>query len=74
MTHVRIEEVVGDHRVEERPSDLDSVGAEHLEVVLQILPYLEETLTGEEGAELLEEGASCLGVGRHIEIIGLLSI
>ena len=74
MTHVWIEEVVGDHRVEEGPSDLDAVGAEHLEVVLQILSYLEETLTSKEGAELLQEGASLLGVGRHIEVISLLGI
>ena len=74
MTHVWVEEVVGDHRVEEGPSDLDAVGSEHLQVVLQILPYLEETLTGKEGMKLLKEGASCLGVGRHIEVIGLLGI
>ena len=65
---------MGDHRVEEGPSDLDAVGAEHLEVVLQILADLEETLTGEEGAELLKEGASLLGVGRHVEVISLLGI
>ena len=74
MAHVWVEEVVGDHRVEEGPSDLDSVGAKHLQVVLQILPYLEETLTGKEGMKLLKEGASRLGVGRHIEVIGLLGI
>ena len=66
MTHVWIEKIVGDHRVEERPSDLDTVGAKHLQVVLQILPYFEETLTGKEGMKLLKEGASLLGVGRHI--------
>ena len=65
---------MGDHRVEEGPSDLDAVGAEHLEVVLQILAYLEEALMGEEGAELLKEGASRLGVGRHVEVISLLGI
>ena len=65
---------MGDHRVEEGRSDLDAVGAEHLQVILQILSYLEETLTGEEGAELLKEGASHLGVGRHVEVVGLLGI
>ena len=74
MTHVGIEEVVGDHRVEEGPSDLDAVGTEHLKVVLQILAYLEETLTGKEGVKLLKEGASVLSVGRHVEVIGLLGI
>ena len=65
---------MGDHRVEEGPSDLDAVGAEHLKVVLQILSYLEETFTGEKGAELLQEGASRLGVGRYVEVVGLLGI
>ena len=48
VTHIRVEEIVGDHGVEERPPDLHSIRTEYLQVVLEVLPYLE-------GARLLED-------------------
>ena len=41
VTHIGVEEIVGDHGVEERPLDLNTIRTEYLQVVLEVLPYLE---------------------------------
>ena len=48
VTHIGVEEIVGDHGVEERPLDLHTIRTEYLQVVLEVLPHLE-------GARLLED-------------------
>ena len=58
------------HRVEVLTRRLDAVGAQDVEVVLEVLPDLQRGLTGENRTELCEESGGLGAIGWHIEVVG----
>ena len=65
VTQFGVEQVVGDHRVEEWAVDSDAVFDQHHEVELDVLPHLTDSGVFEWCGEGSDRGARLLFVGRH---------
>ena len=69
VAHLWMEQIVGYHRVEHRAAQLDVIVAEHLEVVFQVLPHLEDLHVLIDGAEVIDH---LLGAAGHIPCLAFL--
>ena len=70
VTHVGIEQIVGDHGVEELARDLDAVAEQYLQVVFEVLPDLERARGGKERTQALQKGEGGATLGGDVEVIG----
>ena len=65
VTQLRLDEVVGNHGVPHLTLEGDAVVTQHLEVVLQVLSYLEDGLLFIDGSENIDHFLGFVTVGRH---------
>ena len=71
VAHVGLQEVVGYHGVEHGRCEVQSVVGEHGEVVLEVLPHLEDGGALVEGSEFFEDGLCLCALGRDGDVVGL---
>ncbi len=71
VAHVRLEQVVGQHGVEQRPLHLDAVVLHHEDVVLQVLANFADGFALQHLPELLHDLLRLLLVGGQGNIVGL---
>ena len=68
----RLEQIVGNHRVEERIRHLDTIALQNGIVILRILRYLKGRVVLKDGSQLLDNGFRRVLIGGHGHIPSLM--
>ena len=72
MAQFRLQEIVGNHRVEDFAAERDAVVLQHHQVVLDVLPYLEDFLVLVDGFKFVNYILGFFTVARNGDVEGLI--